>query len=384
MDFDFTDEQRMLKDSVERLVKDEYSFEQRARYLAEPDGFSRAQWARYAGMGLLGLTFDEDFGGSGCGPVETMIVMEAFGRGLVVEPYLATVVLGGGCIRAGGSSAQREAILPSIADGSLLMAFAHAESQSRYDLADVATTARRDGSEWVLDGAKRVVVHGGSADRLIVSARVSGARRDRDGIALYLVDANAAGVKRREYLTQDRLRAADIDLSGVRVTDGDVIGVAGEAWRLIDKVAAQAICALCAEAVGAMAAAHEETVEYLKVRKQFGVAIGSFQALQHRAVDMLVMVEQARSMALFATMMSEEPDVAERERSMAAAKVQIGRAGRFVGQQGVQLHGGIGMTEECMVGHYLRRLSVIDILFGAAEHHLTQLARAGGLIDAAA
>jgi pimeloyl-CoA dehydrogenase small subunit len=384
MDFDFTDEQRMLKDSVERLVKDEYSFEQRARYLAEPDGFSRAQWARYAAMGLLGLRFDEDFGGSGCGPVETMIVMEAFGRGLVVEPYLATVVLGGGCIRAGGNIAQREAILPRIADGSLLMAFAHAEPQSRYDLADVATTARRDGSEWVLDGAKRVVVHGGSADRLIVSARVSGARRDRDGIALYLVDANAAGVERREYLTQDRLRAADIDLSGVRVTDDDVIGGAGEAWPLIDKVAAQAICALCAEAVGAMAAAHEETVEYLKVRKQFGVAIGSFQALQHRAVDMLVMVEQARSMALFATMMSEEPDVAERERSMAAAKVQIGRAGRFVSQQGVQLHGGIGMTEECMVGHYLRRLSVIDILFGAAEHHLTQLARAGGLIDAAA
>jgi alkylation response protein AidB-like acyl-CoA dehydrogenase len=317
-------------------------------------------------MGLLGLTFDEDFGGSGCGPVETMIVMEAFGRGLVVEPYLATVVLGGGCIRAGGNLAQREAILPRIADGSLLMAFAHAEPQSRYDLADVATTARRDGSEWVLDGAKRVVVHGGSADRLIVSARVSGVRRDRDGIALYLVDANAAGVERREYLTQDRLRAADIDLSGVRVTDGDVIGVAGEAWRLIDKVAAQAICALCAEAVGAMAAAHEETVEYLKVRKQFGVAIGSFQVLQHRAVDMLVEVEQARSMALFATMMSDEPDVGERERSMAAAKVQIGRAGRFVGQQGVQLHGGIGMTEECMVGHYLRRLSVIDILFGAA------------------
>ena len=384
MDFDFTDEQRMLKDSVERLVQDEYSFELRARYLAEPDGFSRAQWARYAAMGLLGLRFDEDFGGSGCGPVETMIVMEAFGRGLVVEPYLATVVLGGGCIRAGGNIAQREAILPRIADGSLLMAFAHAEPQSRYDLADVATTARRDGSEWVLDGAKRVVVHGGSADRLIVSARVSGARRDRDGIALYLVDANAAGVERREYLTQDRLRAADIDLSGVRVTDDDVIGGAGEAWPLIDKVAAQAICALCAEAVGAMAAAHEETVEYLKVRKQFGVAIGSFQALQHRAVDMLVMVEQARSMALFATMMSEEPDVAERERSMAAAKVQIGRAGRFVSQQGVQLHGGIGMTEECMVGHYLRRLSVIDILFGAAEHHLTQLARAGGLIDAAA
>ncbi|NPT53925.1 acyl-CoA dehydrogenase family protein [Paraburkholderia elongata] len=384
MDFDLTDEQRMLKDSVERLVKDEYSFEQRARYLAEPEGFSRAQWARYASMGLLGLTFDEAFGGSGCGPVETMIVMEAFGRGLVAEPYLATVVLGGSCIRLGGSVAQREAILPHIADGSLLMAFAHAEPQSRYDLADVAASARRDAKGWLLDGAKRVVIHGGSADRLIVSARVSGARRDRAGIALFLVDANAPGLTRRGYLMQDRLRAADIDLSGVRVTDDDVIGVAGEALPLIETVVAQAIAALCAEAVGSMAAAYEETVAYLKVRKQFGVAIGSFQALQHRAVDMLVMVEQARSMALFATMMSAEQDVAERERSMSAAKVQIGQAGRFVGQQGVQLHGGIGMTEECKVGHYLRRLSVIDILFGAAEHHLTQLASAGGLIDAAA
>ena len=384
MDFDLTDEQRMLKDSVERLVKDEYSFEQRARYLAEPEGFSRAQWTRYASMGLLGLRFDEAFGGSGCGPVETMIVMEAFGRGLVVEPYLATVVLGGSCIRLGGSVAQRQAILPHIADGSSLMAFAHAEPQSRFVLADVVTSTRRVGNGWFLDGAKRVVIHGGSADRLIVSARVSGARRDREGIALFLVDANAPGLTRREYLTQDRLRAADIDLSDVRVTDDDVIGVAGEALPLIETVVAQGIAALCAEAVGSMAAAYEETVAYLKVRRQFGVAIGSFQALQHRAVDMLVMVEQARSMALFATMMSGEADVAERERSMSAAKVQIGQAGRFVGQQGVQLHGGIGMTEECKVGHYLRRLSVIDILFGAAEHHLTQLASAGGLIGAAA
>jgi pimeloyl-CoA dehydrogenase small subunit len=384
MDFDFTDEQRMLKDSVERLVQEQYGFEHRTRYLAEPDGFSRAQWAQYAGMGLLGLPFEEEFGGSGCGPVETMIVMEAFGRGLIVEPYLATVVLGGGAIRLGGSVAQREVVLPRIADGTLLLAFAHGESQSRYDLADVAATARRDGDDWVLDGAKRIVVHGGGADRLIVSARMSGARRDRDGIALFLVDANAPGLTRREYLTQDRLRAADINLSGVRVAGDDVIGTAGQGLPLIEQVVAHAIAALCAEAVGAMAAAYEETVAYLKVRKQFGVAIGSFQALQHRAVDMLVMVEQARSMALFATMMSAEPDVAERERSMSAAKVQIGQAGRFVGQQGVQLHGGIGMTEECKVGHYLRRLSVIDILFGAAEHHLTQLANAGGLIDAAA
>ncbi|MGF6544650.1 alkylation response protein AidB-like acyl-CoA dehydrogenase [Paraburkholderia youngii] len=313
-----------------------------------------------------------------------MIVMEALGRGLAVEPYLATVVLGGGFVRLGGNAAQRAAILPQIAQGKLQMAFAHSEAQSRYDLADVATTARHEGDGWVLDGAKRVVLHGGSADLLVVSARVSGGRRERDGIGLFVVRGDAAGVTRHSYPTQDRLRAADIELSGVRVADSDVLGVAGAALPLIETVVAHAIAAVSAEAVGAMAAAHEETVEYLKVRKQFGVPIGSFQALQHRAVDMLVMVEQARSMALFATMMSEEPDAAERDRSMSAAKVQIGRSGRFVGQQGVQLHGGIGMTEECKIGHYLRRLSVIDIQFGSTEHHLTQLANAGGLIDAAA
>ncbi|MBB5465097.1 pimeloyl-CoA dehydrogenase small subunit [Paraburkholderia sp. CI2] len=384
MDFDFTDEQRMLKDSVDRLVKDEYGFEQRAKYLAEPDGFSRELWARYADMGLLGLSFDEEYGGSHCGPVETMIVMDALGRALAVEPYLATVVLGGGLVRLGGNAAQRAAILPRIAQGELQMAFAHNEAQARYDLADVATTARREAAGWVLDGAKRVVLHGGSADVLVVSARVSGGRRERDGIGLFVVRGDAEGVTRHPYPTQDRLRAADIQLSGVRVPDSDVLGTAGAALPLIDTVVAHAIAAVSAEAVGAMAAAHEETVEYLKVRKQFGVPIGSFQALQHRAIDMLVMVEQARSMALFATMMSEEPDAAERDRSMSAAKVQIGRSGRFVGQQGVQLHGGIGMTEECKIGHYLRRLSVIDIQFGSTEHHLTQLANAGGLIDAAA
>ncbi|MBC8722666.1 pimeloyl-CoA dehydrogenase small subunit [Paraburkholderia sp. 31.1] len=384
MDFDFTDEQRMLKDSVDRLVKDEYGFEQRAKYLAEPDGFSRELWARYADMGLLGLSFDEEYGGSNCGPVETMIVMQALGRALAVEPYLATVVLGGGLVRLGGNAAQRAAILPQIAQGELQMAFAHSETQARYDLADVATAARREAAGWVLDGAKRVVLHGGSADLLVVSARVSGGRRERDGIGLFVVRADAEGVTRHPYPTQDRLRAADIQLSGVRVPDSDVLGTAGAALPLIETVVAHAIAAVSAEAVGAMAAAHEETVEYLKVRKQFGVPIGSFQALQHRAVDMLVMVEQARSMALFATMMSEEPDAAERDRSMSAAKVQIGRSGRFVGQQGVQLHGGIGMTEECKIGHYLRRLSVIDIQFGSTEHHLTQLANAGGLIDPAA
>jgi pimeloyl-CoA dehydrogenase small subunit len=380
MDFDLSDEQRMLKDSVERMVRDQYSFEQRGRHLGEPGGFSRATWAQWADMGLLGLPFDEEDGGFGGGPVETMIVMEALGRALAVEPYLATVVLAGGLLRLGGSAAQRAAWVPKIADGSTLFAFAHAERQARYRLADVGTSAIAVEGGYVLNGAKCLVLHGDSADQLVVSARVAGARNAPEGIALFLVDARAPGVRRKGYLTQDRLRAADIVLEDVRVSDHDAIGEPGTVLPLIERVVDAAIAALCAESVGAMAVAHEQTVEYLKTRQQFGVAIGSFQALQHRAVDMLVMLEQARSMAMFATMMAADPDADERRRSLAAAKVQIGRAGRFIGQQAVQLHGGIGVTEECQAGHYFRRLGIIDLMFGDAEHHLATLAQAGGLI----
>lgn len=380
MDFDFSEEQRMLKDSVDRMVAEQYDFEKRKTHQAQPAGWSREMWAQYAEMGLLGLPFSEADGGFGGGSVETMIVMEAIGRGLVLEPYLATVVLGGGFLRQAGTPEQREALIPAVAGGELLLAFAHSEAQARYDLADVATTARRNGDGWVLDGRKRYVIHGDCADKLVVSARVSGGRRDAEGIALFLVDAKAAGVSRRGYLMQDRLRGADITLEGVHAVDADVIGEPGQALPLIEQVVDGAIAALCAEAVGAMEKAHEITIEYMKVRKQFGATIGSFQALQHRAVDMLVMIEQARSMAMFATMMATEPDAQERRKAISAAKVQIGRSGKYVGQQAVQLHGGIGVTEECQVGHYFRRLSMIEFLFGDTDHHLTRLARDGGLI----
>src|SRR6266487_4604851 len=334
MDFELSEEQRLLKDSVERLLADHYEFEARKTYMEAPEGFGRKLWAKYAELGLLGLPFEERFGGFGGGPVETMIVAEAFGRALALEPFLATVVLGGGLLRHGGRDEQRAALLPKIGDGSLLLAFAHSERQSRYHLADVATSARRDGSRFVLDGAKTLVLHGDSADEFLVSARVSGDRRDAHGIGLFLVDAAAQGVSRRGYQTIDGRRAAELTLAKVAVEP--------EA----------AIAALCAEAVGAMAAMHELTVEYLKTRRQFGVPIGTFQVLQHRAVDMLTALEQARSMAMLATMMVAEPDEAERHKTIAAAKVQIGRSGRLVGQQAVQLHGGIGMTMEYKVGHY--------------------------------
>jgi pimeloyl-CoA dehydrogenase small subunit len=383
MDFSFTDEQRLLKDSVGRLLADRYGFEARQRFMNEPAGWSRELWRSYAELGLLGLPFEEKHGGIGGGSVETMIVMEAFGRALVLEPFFATVVLGGGLLRLGAGEAMRAALIPKIAAGDLLLAFAHAERQSRYDLADVAATARRDGADYILDGAKSLVIHGDCADKLIVSARLADERRDRGGIGVFVVDADAVGVSRRGYPTVDGLRAAEITLSGVRVGTDQVIGEPGNAYPLIAWAIDAAIAALAAEAVGAMAAMHEITVDYLKTRKQFGVPIGNFQVLQHRAADMLIGLEQARSMAYFATMMAQEPDPTERRKAMAAAKVQIGRSGRFVGQQAIQLHGGIGMTMEYKVGHYFKRVTAIDALFGDADHHLAELARLGGFIAAA-
>ena len=382
MDFDLSDEQRLLKDSVERLLADRYGFEQRRVYAGTPEGWSREIWAHYAELGLLGLPFAEEHGGFGGGPVETMIAFEAFGRALALEPYLATVVLGGGVLRHGGSEAQHAEFVPRIADGSHVLAFAHSEPGARYDLADVSTRARRDGASWVLDGQKGLVIHGDSADTLIVGARTAGSRRDRHGIGLFLVDAGAQGVSRRGYATQDGQRAAEILLDGVRVGGEAVIGDPENALPVIERVVDEAIAALAAEAVGAMAAMHELTVDYLKTRRQFGVPIGSFQALQHRAVDMLIALEQARSMAYLATMMAGEEDVSERRRAMSAAKVQIGRSGRFVGQQAVQLHGGIGMTMEYKVGHYFKRVTTIDLLFGDADEHLARLAALGGLVPA--
>lgn len=379
MDFDLSEEQALLKQSVDRLVADHYSFERRKSYAASPEGWSRAMWRRYAELGLLGLPFAERHGGVGGGPVETMIVMEALGRALALEPYLASVVLAGGLVCQGGNAAQQDAILPRLAAGEMVLAFAHGERQARYDLADVATRARRDGARWILEGEKSLVLAGDSADGLVVSARIAGGRNDPRGIGLFIVEAGATGLSRRSYPTQDGMRAAEIALASVTVGEEAVLGEPGEALPLVERVVDAAIAALCAEAVGAMAAVTDMTVAYLKTRRQFGVPIGSFQALQHRAADMLIALEQARSMSLFATMMAAEPDAAERRRAISAAKVQVGRSSRFIGQQATQLHGGIAMTMEYQAGHYLKRLTMIDLMFGDAEHHLRALARSGGL-----
>jgi pimeloyl-CoA dehydrogenase small subunit len=382
VDFDLSDEQRMLQDSVARLLSERCDFEQRKTHMAQPRGHSPALWEQYAALGILGLPFAEEDGGYGGSSVDTLIVLQELGRSLALEPYLASVVLAGGLLRDAGSPAQRAATLPALSGGTMTLAFAHSETRARYDLAHVEATACRDGDGWLINADKRFVLCGHSVDRLIVSARTSGTASDADGISLFLVDANVAGVTRRGYRTQDHQCAADIRFNHVHVPPDALIGQEGAALPLIDKAVDVAIAAICAEAVGVMERAHELTVEYLKVRKQFGLAIGSFQALQHRAVDMLVAIEQARSMALFATMMCDEPDPAERARAMSAAKVQIGKSARFVGQEAIQLHGGIGMTEECQVGHYFRRLSVIEMLFGDTGHHLQRLASLGGLIAA--
>ena len=381
MHFDLNEEQQILKDSVGRLLSDSYEFEDRTRYAASDVGWSRDMWSRYAEFGLLGLPFDEDYGGFSGSPVETMIIMEAFGRALVLEPYLATVVLGGAFLQRGGSETQRAAYLPRIAEGSLRLAFAHTERQSRYDLAHVMTTARRDGGSWILDGEKTVVLHGDSADHLVVSARTAGETRDRPGIGLFLVDANADGVSRSPYPTQDGQRAASVTLTSVHLAEDAAIGKPGDALPLIEEVTDGAIAALCAEAVGIMDDLHSLTVEYLKTRHQFGVPIGDFQVLKHRAVDMFMMLEQARSMAMLATIMVQNEDPLERRKAVSAAKVQIANSARFLGQQAIQLHGGIGMTMEYKAGHSFKRLTMIESLLGDADHHLGLLADVGGPLD---
>ena len=380
MDFDLSEEQRLLKESVDGLLTDSYDFEQRKKYMKEKGGWSKAVWGKLAEQGLLGLPFAEEDGGFGGGGVETVIVMEALGKALVLEPYLATVVIGGGFLRHGGSAEQKAAYVPGIVDGSKTFAFAQLEKNSRYDLHDVATTAKKKGEAYVIDGEKFVVLNGENADTLIVTARTKGGRRDKSGVGVFLVPANAKGVTKKSYPTQDGLHAADISFTGVEVGADAAIGDPENALPLIERVVDDARIALCAEAVGLMDESLKTTVEYIKTRKQFGVAIGTFQSLQHRASDMFVALEQARSMSMFATMAMDFDDPKERAKAIAAAKVQIGKSGKYVGQQSIQLHGGIGMTQEAKIGHYFKRLTMIENTFGDTEYQTRRVSEGGGLV----
>ena len=379
MDFDLSEEQRLLKESLEGLLGATYDFDRRKSYMAEPGGWSRAAWAQMAELGLLGLPFSEADGGFGGGPTETAIVMEAFGRGLVVEPYLATAVIGAALLRHVATPEQRARLVPEIAAGERALAYAQVERQSRYSLNDIKTKAVRSGDGWTLTGAKSLVLSGDTADTLLVTARTDGDERARHGIGLFLVEAEAKGVSRRGYPTQDGLRAAEIEFDAA---PAEALGDPGEALPGLEWAQDEMLAALAAESVGVMQAMLDMTADYLKTRKQFGKPIGDNQALQHRAVDMYVSLEQARSMSIFATMMASDETAIERQRAMHAAKVQIGRSGRHIGQEAVQMHGGIGVTMEYAVGHFFKRMTMIERGFGDTETHLAALARLGGLIPA--
>jgi pimeloyl-CoA dehydrogenase small subunit len=373
MDFSYSEIQQALQDSLRRFLAKEYDFEKRKHISRSAAGYSPEHWRSLAEMGVLGLGIPEAHGGMGGSPVDTMLVMEAFGRAMVLEPYLATVVLSAGLVRDVGSEAQQAALLPGIAMGERLMAFAHYEQGSRYALENVATTAKREGGGYVLHGAKSVVLSGPQAGAFIVSARTAGGPRDRTGVSLFVVERGAPGLEVQGYVTQDGGRAAEVKLANVRVGAEALLGQEGAALPAIERAVDLGIAALCAEAVGAMDALVETTREYLKTRKQFGVPIGKFQALQHRMADMLIATEQARSMAIVAAVKVQSGDAAERRRMVSSAKALVGQSARYVGQQAVQLHGGMGVTDELAAAHLFKRLTVINTTFGDADHHLAQV-----------
>jgi alkylation response protein AidB-like acyl-CoA dehydrogenase len=376
MDIQFTEEQELLRSSVQRLLRDQYDFDARRRIVASEEGFSRKQWGAFAEFGLFAAPFSEDVGGLDGGALSTMIIMQEFGRHLVVEPFVETVVLAGGLLEHAGSVEQKQGFIPDIITGTKTWALAWTEKGSRFDLANVATTARHEGNEFVLTGEKTAVIAAPWADYLIVSARTSGHRRDRDGVSLFLVDRRAADLHLQSFKTIDGRRAAEISLRDVR---GQLLGKEGEGVDALEACRDRAIAALCAEAVGAMGELNSTTLEYSKTRKQFGTTIGSFQVLQHRMVDMFIAHQEALSLMQYLNL-SLSAGEAGVSRLASGAKSKIGYAGKFIADQAVQLHGGMGMSDELNVGHYFKRISSINIQFGDPAYHVLRYAQ----LDAAA
>lgn len=374
MNFNLTDEQRMLADTVNRLVRDAYTFEKREQFRQQPEGFSAEMWQTFAELGLLAVTFAEEFGGFNGGGPELMVVAEGLGRGLVVEPYHATVVQSGALINALGSDAQKEQWLGAIASGDARISMALYEPQSFYDPANIATSAEKTAEGFRLSGRKAVVLHGDSAQYLVVIARTSGSDSSTDGISAFLVPAETAGVSRRAYPTIDGLQGADITLDNVVVGADALLGTEGQAWAGVEKALQFGTIALCAEAVGAMEVACDQTLEYLKEREQFGVLIGQFQALQHRMVDMRMALEKARSLMILAACSLEE-DAPLRDKRLHAAKAMVGKAGALVAEEAIHLHGGMGMMDETPVSHYAKRIIMIDHLLGDKNYHIQKLSQ---------
>lgn len=371
MDLSFTEEQALLRDSVQKYLEDNYDISQRNKLTASDDGFSRENWKQFAELGWLAMPFAEEDGGIGGSPVDTMIMMEEFGKGLVVEPFLATVVMAGSAISEFGTPAQKAEILGGIIDGSLMATFAYAELQAHHDLENVVTSARKDGDFFYINGTKSVVLNGPSADKILVSARTSGDSRDERGITVFVVDAGADGVSREDYPTVDGLRASEITFKDVKVSAQDVVGEPDEGIAVLNKVSNRAILALSAEAVGAMEMLYKDTIEYTRQREQFDHPLSDFQVLKHRMTEMFMEHALAKSLCMKATML-ESQGSEETQRTIHALKYLIGKSSRFVAQNAVQLHGGMGMTEELRVAHYFKRLTVIDSQFGNTDHHLTR------------
>lgn len=373
MNFDLTEEQQLVVDSVRRFVADRYDLEKRNGYIKGKRGFSDANWQAMAELGWLGLAFGETEGGFGGNQIDVMLVMEEFGKGMVVEPFLASVVLGGGAVKRGGSATLREALLPGVIDGSRQLALAMSEEQSRFDLNDVLTSARDGGDHWIVNGQKSMVQNGGSATELVVSCRTSGSQLDETGITMLLVEAKAEGVTIQSFPTVDGMQAAEITFKDVRVSKANTLGDIGAGLPLLQSVVNDGILAICAEAIGAMEVLYKDTIEYTQQRIQFDHPLSDFQVLQHRMVEMFMETEQCKSM-LFRATMEVAAAGAQANRMVHALKALVGKQAIFVGESAVQLHGGMGMTEELRVGHFFKRLLVIDAMFGNTDHHLHKFA----------
>ena len=373
MDFSLNEVQMMLADSIEKFLENDYDFDTRQEYAASDAGYSKEVWQTFAELGWLAVPFSEEDGGFDGGPIDIMVVMQLFGKGLIVEPYLANVVMAGGVLKRAATAAQKERWLQPMIAGELQTALAFAEPQGRYDVANIVTTAKADGDGWVIDGKKSMVFNGGNADLLVVPARTSGAQSDADGISLFAVAADDDGVAVQAYPTVDGHHAADVELQNVRVGADALLGDTDRAFDVLDAVMDEATLAVCAEAIGIMQVLKDKTIAYSKERVQFGVPIGSFQALQHRMVDMLTDCEQSQSLLMWATMVNAEGG-AEAKRGVSSIKYQVGTAGRKLGEEAVQLHGGMGVTWELDVAHYFKRLIAIGQIFGNADWHLDKLA----------
>jgi alkylation response protein AidB-like acyl-CoA dehydrogenase len=370
VDFNYSNEQLALQETLQRFIGRDYGFERRRELVGTTLGFSAEAWAQYAELGLLALPFPEEYGGLGGNAVDIMLVMELIGRGLLLEPFLSSIVMCGGLIRDAGTLPLKANMLPRIGAGELKAALACYEAAGRYDLSHVACTAVRSGDGWRLSGRKTVVLDAPSADYFLVSARSGGQARAAHGVSLFLVGREAAGLALLPYRTQSGGRAADVGLNEVALESTALIGAAGEGLAIVERAVDKGIAALCAEAVGIIAALNEATLNYLKTRKQFGVPIGKFQALQHRMADMFIAAEQARSMAVNAAVYADSENASERRRAVSGAKAYIGQAARLVGQQAVQMHGAMGVVDDLIVSHYFKRLTMIDLSMGDADFHL--------------